>query len=82
MYVDGSNDFSYTTVDPKFMLSGHSYLPNDRDFRAIEKVSRRTQHVFVPEDSCVLVEGARQRNPLKSNECQPVILSPLRMFVH
>ena len=63
MYVVSSNNFSYTTVDHKFMLSGHSYLPNDRDFGSIEKASRRTQHVFVPEDWCVLVERARQRNP-------------------
>ena len=32
MYVVGSSDFSYATVDHKFMLSGHSYLPNDRDY--------------------------------------------------
>lgn len=63
MYVVGSGDFSYTTVDHKFMLSGHSYLPNDRDFGTIEKASRRTQHVYVPEDWFVLVERARQRNP-------------------
>ena len=63
MYVVGSSDFSYATVDHKFMLSGHSYLPNDRDFETIEKASRHTQHVYVPEDWCVLVERARQRNP-------------------
>ena len=63
MYVVSSNNFSYTTVDHKFMLSGHSYLPNDRDFGSIEKASRRTQHVFVPKDWCVLVERARHRNP-------------------
>lgn len=63
MYVVSCGDFSYTTVDHKFMLSGHSYLPNDRDFGTIEKASRRTQHVFVPEEWCTLVENARQRNP-------------------
>ena len=36
MFVTASPDFSYILVDYKFMLSGHSYLPNDRDFGAIE----------------------------------------------
>ena len=63
LYVVSNPDFCYTLVDHKFMLSGHSYLPNDRDFGAIEKASRKTQHVFVPEDWCMLVERARQKNP-------------------
>lgn len=62
MYVVSCNDFSYTQVDHKFMLSGHSYLPNDRDFGSIEKANRRTQHVFVPEDWFTLVEEARHKN--------------------
>ena len=28
LYVVASPDFSYTTVDHKFMISGHSYLPD------------------------------------------------------
>ena len=63
MFVTASPDFSYILVDYKFMLSGHSYLPNDRDFGAIEKASRRIQHIFVPEEWCTLVERARQKNP-------------------
>ena len=63
MYVVSSNDFAYTVVDHKFMISGHSYLPNDRDFGSIENANRRTQHVFVPEDWCTLVERARTKNP-------------------
>ena len=44
------------------MVSGHSYLPNDRDFGSIEKASRRTQHVYVPDEWCTLVEQARRKN--------------------
>lgn len=44
------------------MISGHAYLPNDRDFGSIEKANRRTQHVFVPEDWCNLVQNARTKN--------------------
>lgn len=39
LYIVSNPDFSYTVVDHKSMLSGHSYLPNDRDFGSIEKAS-------------------------------------------
>ena len=43
------------------MIFGHLYLPNDRDFGSIKKANQRTQHVFVPEDWCNLVENARTK---------------------
>ena len=63
MHIVSSSDYAYSIVDHKFMIPGHSYLPNDRDFSSIEKANRRTQHVFVPEDWCTLVETARTKNP-------------------
>ena len=50
MYVVSNSDFAYSVVDHKFMISGHSYLPNGRDFGSIEKANHRTQHIFIPED--------------------------------
>ena len=44
MYVVSSSDFPYSVVDHKFRESGHSYLPNDRDFGSIEKASRKNHH--------------------------------------
>ena len=55
--------YSYTTVNHKFMVSGHSYLPNDRDFGSIEKANRKQQHVYIPEEWCKLVESCRRKNP-------------------
>ena len=63
IHIAASSNFSYNVVDHKFMVSGHSYLPNDRDFGSIEKASRRTQHVYVPDDWCTLVKKARKNNP-------------------
>jgi hypothetical protein len=45
------------------MVSGHSYLPNDRDFGCIETAKRRTQHVFVPADWESLILNCRKKNP-------------------
>lgn len=63
MYIVGNRNFKYKLVDHKFMISGHSYLPNDRDFGSIEKANRKTQHVFVPDDWCSQIENARHKNP-------------------
>ena len=59
LHVVSSPEFSYECVDHKFMLSGHSYLPNDRDFGSIEKAHQRMQHVYIPEGWCTLVEQSR-----------------------
>ena len=45
------------------MVSGHSYLPNDRDFSSIESSKRRTQVVYVPDEWYTLVENCRRINP-------------------
>lgn len=63
LYLVSNKDYSYTTIDHEFMVSGHSYLPNDRDFGFIEKANRHTQSVYTPEEWCTLVETARVKNP-------------------
>ena len=55
LYVVASADFNYKLVDDKFILSGHSYLLNNRDFGAIEKAN---QHIYIL--WCKLVETARK----------------------
>ena len=61
-YVVCNDDFSYTTIDHKFMISGHSYLPNDRDFGGIEGARRRQSSLYVPEQWGELVRKARRVN--------------------
>ena len=63
LHVVGSLDYSYTTIDHKFMISGHSYLPNDRDFGNIEQAKHRRGSLFVPEEWYVLVGNAHRVNP-------------------
>ena len=42
LHVVCSGEYSYTTVDHKFMVPRHSYLPNDRDFSSIEEAKCKT----------------------------------------
>ena len=46
-----------------FMASGHSYLPNDRDFGLIEKAKKRQLQVFSLEQWENVVLGARDKSP-------------------
>ena len=70
LHIVCSDTYSYHTIDHKFMTSGHSYLPNDRDFGGIERARRRTTSVFVPDGWCTLVEGARRVNPFSVRKMQ------------
>ena len=40
MHIVSSPEYSISQIDHKFMVSGHSYLPNDRDFASIETAKR------------------------------------------
>ena len=65
MYIVTNSEFKYTIVDHKFMISSHSYLPNDWDFGSIERANLKTEYVFVPEDWYTLVQSARRKNPIE-----------------
>lgn len=80
MHIVASTDFKYTIIEHKFMISGHSYLPNDRDFGSIEKANRRIQHIFVPDDWCTLVEKLEGTTHSMSLKWQLKISSRSRMF--
>ena len=53
------------TVEHKFPLPGHTFLPCDRDFGVIEKKKQKTVAVYNPEGWFTLVEKARVKNPFK-----------------
>ena len=61
LHVVASDEFAITVVDQKFMIVGHSYLPNDRDFGSIETERRKHNTVFVPEEWSDLILNARRK---------------------
>ena len=54
----------YKQIDHKFLVRGHTFLPNDRDFSHIEK-RKATAHVFVPQQWEDVIISARQANPFR-----------------
>ena len=49
--------------DHKFLVSGHSFLSNDRDFGSIEMRIRKANHLYIPEHYYGLIELCRKKNP-------------------
>lgn len=56
-------NMSANIIDLKFLVSGHSYLPNDTDFGVIERKSKKQQQIFVPEDWMNVIRTAKHKKP-------------------
>lgn len=50
------------TIDHKFPEVGHSYLDSDRDFGRIEKILRRHENIFLPEDYRTIISQSSKMN--------------------
>lgn len=46
-----------------YLVSGHSFLPNDSDFSDISKAQKKKQHVYTPQEWMDLVRNCRRRKP-------------------
>ncbi|CAG5051734.1 unnamed protein product [Parnassius apollo] len=56
-------DTSITTIDHKFLVSGHSYLPNDGEFGIIESASRRHGQIYSPDQWIEIMKTAKRKEP-------------------
>ena len=46
-----------------FPVTGHSFLPNDRDFGRTELAKRKNERVYTPTQWMEIIKGARKRKP-------------------
>ena len=58
------NQKMYKQIDHKFLVRGHTFLPNDRDFSHIEK-RKAAARIFVPRQWEDVIASARQANPFR-----------------
>ncbi|XP_071053409.1 uncharacterized protein [Onthophagus taurus] len=56
------------TINVIFMISGHSYLPNDADFGVIEKNSKHSLLLYGPDDWIKIIKSSRKKTPYKVTE--------------
>ena len=54
----------FTQVEQKFLTSGHSFLPCDRDFAIIER-QKKTSSVYEPSQWADVIAKSKVRNPFK-----------------
>lgn len=55
-------------INMKFLVSGHSYLPNDSDFSFIEKRAKNTSNIFSPRDWYNIILECRKSNKYSLTE--------------
>ena len=48
--VVANDEYSFTRIERKVMVSSHSYLPNNRDFGSIEHARKGSEYIYVPAD--------------------------------
>lgn len=58
-------DLNITTIEHKFMVSGHSFLPNDADFGVIEAAKKHNTAVHVPTDWYEHVRLCKRKKPFQ-----------------
>ena len=80
LHIVANPNYPFSVVDHKFMVSGHSYLPNDRDFGSVETAKKRAQHVYLPEDWYELVRSSRRNNPFQVTEMQRTDIVSLQVL--
>ena len=66
----GNPEFAISLIDQEFMVSGHSYLPNDRDFSSVETAKHRAKYLYVPQHWYELVRNCRRVNPFRVCEIE------------
>lgn len=64
----------YKTIEHRFLISGHTHLPSDRDFALIEKHKKYVKQVFSPEEWFDIVRKSNRKNPFKVVE--------MTIFIH
>nr|CAI5834258.1 unnamed protein product [Callosobruchus analis] len=54
----------FDAIEQRFLVSGHSFMPCDRDFALIEK-RKRTMKAYIPEDLIDVIKSARYNPPFE-----------------
>lgn len=56
---------SLKIIRMRFLVSGHSFLPNDSDFSDVECALKHQQRLYLPEDYIRIMEECRTKNKFK-----------------
>ena len=62
------------SVNMLFLESGHSYLPNDRDFGVIAKAMKHREAIYTPDDYQQLVTSCKKKNPFTVKDVKEFVI--------
>ena len=68
MYICLTTDI--VEINHRFMVSGHSFLPNDADFGVIERAAKKAE-IYISDQWCDIIETCKRTNPFKVVRMQP-----------
>lgn len=60
-FLVSCEEYTVDRIDHKFLVSGHSYLPNDQDFGLVEKNKKHYPNVYLPDDWVSVVRETRKK---------------------
>lgn len=63
--ITDSPEFTVERIDHKFYISGHSYLPCDRDFGLVTRQKKYFPNIYIPSHWKDVVLAARKSKPFK-----------------
>ena len=52
------------TIRLRFLVSGHTFLPNDNNFRDLECINKKQNKIFSPEDYIQIMKDCRKKGPI------------------
>lgn len=58
-----STEICAESIEMKFLVSGHSYLPNDAQFAIIESQAKKIQNIFSPDDWYNIIKTSKKKLP-------------------
>lgn len=60
-----STDIKAKSIEMKFLVSGHTYLPNDADFAVIESNAKKIQHIYSPNDWINIIATCKRKEQFR-----------------
>lgn len=60
-----SPDIKAESIEMKFLVIGHSYLPNDAKFAIIETHAKKTQMIYDPSDWYDIIKSCKKTDPFE-----------------
>lgn len=65
MVADDTRQKKFKIIEHRFLVPGHTHLPSDRDFAAIETHKKYLKQVYSPDQWCDAVREAKRKNPFE-----------------